>query len=236
MYGLRSGVGLHSHLGRDGKLIFHTDSNSTGVYSGVSSGGDFSSAPENLNNTFMRGAQKTDDDGAVQFFTLYPGHYSGRTTHIHILVHPNATARDNGTIYDLTASHVGQMYFDQSLNDQVETYSPYTGNTQAWTKNDQDGLLLDGLATSDPIMEYVLLGEEVSDGVLAWLSFGINTTYARTAMDAATYYESGGVQNSGGGGGPGGPGGGPPPSGTPPSGFPGGPTPTSIPSRRRWGY
>lgn len=171
----------------------------------------------------MRGAQLSDDDGAVQFTTLYPGHYSGRTTHIHIMVHPNATARANGTIYDTTASHVGQMYFDQDLNDLVETNSPYTTNTQAWTKNDGDSLLTNGLETSDPIMDYVLLGEDASDGILAWLSFGINTTYAVTAMDAATYYAGGGVQNNnGGGGGPGGA----PPSGT---GFPGG-APTGAPT------
>ncbi|KAI4595050.1 hypothetical protein KJ359_007303 [Pestalotiopsis sp. 9143b] len=200
--------------------------NSTGVYAGVGSGGNFTEAPENLNNTFLRGFQLTDDDGAVQFLTTYPGHYSGRTQHIHVAVHPNATARDNGTIYDLTANHVGQLYFDQDLSDAVEVYSPYNTNTQPITTNEEDFLLLDGLATSDPIVQYVLLGDDVSDGLLAWISFGVNTTYTRTIMDAATYYESGGVSNGGGAGGPGGPGG-PPPSGFP-SG-PGGPIPTAPP-------
>ncbi|KAK9415767.1 putative Intradiol ring-cleavage dioxygenase [Seiridium unicorne] len=187
--------------------------NSTGVYAGVPSGGNFSSAPENLNNTFLRGFQKTDEDGAVQFLTTYPGHYSGRAQHIHVAVHPNASARANDTIYDLTANHVGQMYFDQDLSDVIETYEPYSSNTQPITTNEEDFLLLDGLLTSDPIMQYVLLGDDASDGILAWLSFGVNTTYTYTINDAATYYESGGVSN-GGGAGPGGPGG--PPPGTPP--------------------
>jgi hypothetical protein len=56
-----------------------------------------------------------------------------------------------------------------------------------------------------------LLGNDVSDGILAWLSFGVNTTSVRTIMDAATYYETGGVANAGAGGPPGG--GGPPPGG-----------------------
>ncbi|KAI0121088.1 Intradiol ring-cleavage dioxygenase [Xylariales sp. AK1849] len=179
--------------------------NSTGVYAGVPSGGNFSSAPENLNNTFSRGAQLTDSDGAVQFQTTYPGHYTGRAIHIHVMAHPNATARSNGTLYDTTAMHIGQMYFDQDLSDQVELTYPYNINTQPVTLNAEDFILADGLATSDPIMEYVYLGEDVSDGVLAWLSFGINTTYVTTARDAATYYESGGVANGDSGGAPGAP-------------------------------
>ncbi|KAH8900727.1 aromatic compound dioxygenase [Thozetella sp. PMI_491] len=169
--------------------------NSTGVYSGVASGADYTSAPENLATTFLRGFQQTDADGAIQFDTLFPGHYSGRTQHIHVMVHPDATARANDTIVDTTASHVGQMYFDQDLIDEVETFSPYSTNTQSITTNAEDGLLGDGLETSDPIMEYVLLGESVDEGILAWLSFGINTTYTKTVSAASTYYEGGGVEN-----------------------------------------
>ncbi|VUC27012.1 unnamed protein product [Clonostachys rosea] len=187
--------------------------NSTGVYSGVPSGGDYTEAPENLNTTFLRGFQKTDDIGAVQFDSIYPGHYSGRTHHIHVMVHPNATARSNGTIVDTISSHVGQVYFDQELSNAVEELAPYNTNTQSLTLNADDFLLASGLETSDPFMNYVLLGESVSEGVLAWISFGINSTYVRTVSAAATYYEGGGVSNGdSGGGGPGGPGG---PSGTP---------------------
>ncbi|KAI0490987.1 aromatic compound dioxygenase [Xylaria cf. heliscus] len=179
--------------------------NSTGVYSGVPSGADYSDAPENINTTFLRGFQQTDADGAISFDTIYPGHYSGRTQHIHVMVHPDATPRDNLTIEDTTASHVGQIFFDQSLTDEVETVSPYSTNTQPITTNSDDMLIDETLATGDSIMEYVLLGDSVSDGILAWISFGVNTTYARTASAAATYYADGGVANdSGVGGGPGG--------------------------------
>lgn len=177
------------------------DCNSTGVYSGVPSGADYTSAPENVNTTFLRGFQQTDADGAISFDTIYPGHYSGRTQHIHIMVHPSATARDNDTIEDLSASHIGQIYFDQTLSDSVESVSPYSTNTQPITTNAEDSLLADGLETSDPIVEYVLLGETIDEGVLAWISFGINTTYSKTASAASTYYESGGVASSGGSGG-----------------------------------
>lgn len=48
-------------------------------------------------------------------------------------------------------------------------------------------------------MEYVVLGGGIDDGLLAWLSFGINVTLAREMVAAATLYEDGGVQNQQGG-------------------------------------
>ncbi|KAF7553863.1 hypothetical protein G7Z17_g3326 [Cylindrodendrum hubeiense] len=192
--------------------------NSTGVYSGVSSGGDYESAPENLNTTFMRGAVKTDEDGVAQFETLFPGHYTGRTTHIHVLLHVNATPLANGTIRSTTASHVGQIFFDQDLINGVEELGAYATNTQALTTNADDFILEAIAETSDPFVQYVLLGESIADGLLGWLSFGVNSSLISNVSAAATYYEGGGVENpNSGGGGPGGPGGPGAPSGTPPA-------------------
>lgn len=147
------------------------------------------------------------------FDTLVPGHYTGRTPHIHVLVHLNATPAANGTILDLTASHVGQVFFDQSLITEVEATSTYSVNTQTLTTNEEDSILLQEAATSDPFVEYVLLGDTVEDGLLGWIAFGIDTNAsdAYTVNAAATYYETGGVTNSNGGG-AGGPGGGGPPA------------------------
>ena len=85
------------------------------------------------------------------------------------------------------------MYFDTELSDQVEKLAPYNTNTQPVTTNAQDRLLLADAAVTDPITSYVLLGETVADGVLAWYSFGVNMTAAREINVAATYYEGGGV-------------------------------------------
>ncbi|KAK6853827.1 hypothetical protein PG995_010639 [Apiospora arundinis] len=166
--------------------------NATGVYSGVSTGANYKPAPENLNNTFLRGFQKSDADGAVQFQSIFPGHYAGRTHHVHVAVHLSATERANLTINDNTVSHLGQMYFDQDLLNRVEAIEPYASNHALWTKNAQDGLLTYALYSSDPLMQYVQLGEKLEDGVLAWLSFGVNTTYSKKAYVAATYYKDGG--------------------------------------------
>lgn len=59
-----------------------------------------------MDTTFLRGFQETNQSGTVQFRTLYPGHYTGRTQHIHVAVHPDASPRANKTILDNTVSHV----------------------------------------------------------------------------------------------------------------------------------
>lgn len=75
--------------------------NSTGAYSGVGGGmGNIvADATANLQSRAMRGIQLTNKDGAVIFDTLFPGHYSGRTNHIHgnhvSLIKSGANSRSN---------------------------------------------------------------------------------------------------------------------------------------------
>lgn len=58
--------------------------NATGVYSGIVANGNGNSADSsNLDETFLRGVQKTGTDGVVQFQTIFPGHYVSRANHIH---------------------------------------------------------------------------------------------------------------------------------------------------------
>ena len=202
--------------------------NSTGVYSGISAGGNGdSSDTSNLNNTFLRGIQTTDADGVAQFESLFPGHYTSRATHIHLMVHTNATLYGNGTLGTTgqASSHVGQAFFDQDLIAAVEAFAPYSANTQELTLNADDSILAEETATEgvDPFFEYTLLGDSAEDGVFAWLAFGINATQSRAVTPAAFLYKEGGVANpNSGAGGPGGPPGGNfsapvPPSGAVPS-------------------
>ncbi|KAF6824200.1 hypothetical protein CPLU01_10964 [Colletotrichum plurivorum] len=197
--------------------------NSTGVYSGIVASGNGDSSDEtNIDNTWLRGIQPTDSDGVAQFESIFPGHYTSRATHIHLMVHHNATLYSNNTLgNEITASHVGQAFFDQDLISAVEVFEPYSTNTQELTTNADDSILSEETATDgvDPVMEYTLLGESVSDGLFAWMAFGINTTLSQAVTPAAFHYASGGVANSASGGGAGGAGGSPP-NGTAPGGAP----------------
>lgn len=107
----------------------------------------------------------------------------------------NATEFANRTVNSVTAMHVGQLFFDQDLIDAVEATNPYVTNTQNMTLNSEDGILSDELLTSDPFVEYVFLGDTVDEGLLAWISFGVNVTYTRTVLNNAFYYSGGGVVN-----------------------------------------
>ncbi|CAK46368.1 hypothetical protein CBS63078_11315 [Aspergillus niger] len=193
--------------------------NATGVYSGVTaSGNGDSSDTSNLDATFLRGIQQTDSDGVVQFSSIFPGHYTSRATHIHVLSHsPNeTTALPNNTISGLYTSHanyVGQLFFDQDLISKVEATSPYSTNTQDLTENADDSILSEEADTIDPFVEYVLLGDDVSDGVFGWISLGVDVSENSEITPAAEYTADGGVENDSSSSGMGG-GGGSPPSGS----------------------
>ncbi|KAM5385376.1 hypothetical protein ACJZ2D_001017 [Fusarium nematophilum] len=183
--------------------------NATGVYSGIIANGNGDSSDDaNIDNTWLRGIQPTNDDGVAQFQSIFPGHYTGRTTHIHIMVHANATLLSNKTLgSENYASHVGQAFFDQDLITEVERLEPYRSNAQQLTENADDNILrqeADADGGIDPVMEYTLLGDDVSEGLYAWFAFGVDTTQSQSITPAAVLYESGGVANDDSGGGSGG--------------------------------
>lgn len=83
--------------------------------------------------TFLRGYQVTDREGAVRFTTIYPGWYEGRTIHIHVKVREFS----NGT-----ASHTftTQIFFDEALNESVMAMAPYDERPDRDTTNDRDSI------------------------------------------------------------------------------------------------
>jgi protocatechuate 3,4-dioxygenase beta subunit len=82
--------------------------------------------------TFLRGRQRTDAAGLVEFHTIYPGWYPGRTVHIHVMVHVDAST--------LTS----QLYFPDDLNDQVLVVAPYAERPGRDTTNDTDEIFPTG--------------------------------------------------------------------------------------------
>jgi protocatechuate 3,4-dioxygenase beta subunit len=122
--------------------VWHCDA--TGVYSGFGEGDD---------ERFLRGAQVTNEDGIVQFRTIYPGWYPGRTPHIHVKVHV-----DRQTV--LTT----QLYFDEETNERVYAQAPYRqGRDQT---NASDGIFDESL---------VLDLREEDGGILGTISFDVRS-------------------------------------------------------------
>ncbi|KAF3026530.1 hypothetical protein E8E14_013738 [Neopestalotiopsis sp. 37M] len=172
--------------------------NATGVYSGiVADGNGDTNDTANINKTWLRGITSSNADGVAEFSTIFPGHYTGRATHIHTFIHQNATLFPNGTLGNnhIQTSHVGQGFFDQSLIAAVEANAPYHTNAQALTTNAEDSILAAEAADIDPFFEYTLLGDSIADGLFAWMSYGINSTYVENITPAAFHYAEGGALN-----------------------------------------
>ncbi|KAF5874023.1 putative extracellular dioxygenase protein [Botrytis fragariae] len=160
----------------------------------------------NIDKTFLRGLQPTDDEGVAQFTTLFPGHYTGRTNHIHVVAHVGGSILPNGTYTGGNVTHIGQLLSDQSLITQVEAVSPYSTNTQEVTLNANDRFLLNEInGGGDAIADYVLLGDTIDEGVFAWITVGVNLEASYNANAVAELTAAGGVllasSGSGGGGG-----------------------------------
>lgn len=110
--------------------LWHCDA--LGVYSDVADP-SFST----VGKKFLRGYQVTDANGTVQFLTIYPGWYPGRTVHIHFKIRTGSASQHS---YEFTS----QLYFNDSLTDKIHAQPPYTAKGQRTLKNDQDGIFQDG--------------------------------------------------------------------------------------------
>ncbi len=80
---------------------------------------------------FLRGSQVTNANGVVQFTTIYPGWYPGRTVHIHFKIRTDAGSQSG---YEFTS----QLYFDDTFTDRIFQQAPYASRGQRSTRNNND--------------------------------------------------------------------------------------------------
>ena len=99
-----------------------------GVYSGVPELGT-------TGRDFLRGFQVSDEAGWVQFLTLFPGWYPGRTVHIHAKVR---TFDPFGVVVTEVNT---QLFFDDALTDAVFESAAYAGRGPRDTRNATDPVL-----------------------------------------------------------------------------------------------
>lgn len=154
-------------------------------------------AEDGWDSTYLRGIQATDSDGVASFETIFPGHYEGRATHTHLLAHENVTVLTNDTIQGGSVTHIGQLFWNEVLRSAVEVTSPYNTNTQSITSNADDmWSIVQAENDYDPFPEYLYLGDDVTDGLMAWIQIGINVT---ADQSDSSYYSVAAVLQADGG-------------------------------------
>lgn len=113
---------------------------------------------------------------------------------MHVVSHMGGEILTNGTYVGGTVPHIGQVFWEQDLINAVEATAPYNTNTIAITENIDDRVFATESANdSDPVFNYVLLGDTVEDGIFGWIVMGIDTTGNYTWSAASKYTASGGV-------------------------------------------
>jgi protocatechuate 3,4-dioxygenase beta subunit len=137
-------------------------SGSDGIYSAFATGTICNPSTQDvMSEMFCRGVQTTDENGRVDFSTVFPGWYTGRTIHIHFTIRLN-----------VTESVTSQLYFEDPLSDEILAQASYATRGMRDTTNATDMLFSSGGASPDQVL---LETAKRPDGVLhAWkvLSIG----------------------------------------------------------------
>jgi len=156
--------------------------NATGAYGGyVGAQG----TPSRIHDdTWLRGGWFTDPKGIVELTTIYPGFYTGRTAHIHAMVHNNWQGRANGTLLTSAGAvtHIGQFFFDEQWNDRVYVTNPYNTNTVVRTRNNQDFIMQQAGRSSLVSLSY-LSGSSVSGGLLGYITVVVDGNARRNVQN-----------------------------------------------------
>ncbi len=153
--------------------IWHADA--TGDYSAFADGGG--GKDEAAGTTFLRGTQVADEDGIVEFLTIFPGWYPGRAVHVHLRVH-EATPGSARAI-DETLVLTSQLFFDEAYVATVHADAPYARFGLPDTTNAEDAI------AGDPAREGTLATTVAAptgrgQGTLALLNLGIDPSAGST--------------------------------------------------------
>jgi protocatechuate 3,4-dioxygenase beta subunit len=143
------------------------EANSQGLYSGVAEDGT-------EGKDFLRGNQIADENGTVQFTTVYPGWYEGRAIHIHVKVR---SVEGPQNPFEWTS----QFYLNNSINELVHKQSPYSGHGPVAMLNEDDGIYTgpstDGMVQTNAGKYLMLnLAADRQGGYVGTFNIGVNAT------------------------------------------------------------
>ena len=120
---------------------------------------DGSAAEEN----YLRGVQVSDDDGWVEFATIFPGCYTGRWPHVHFEVYPSLDAATSAS----QKLRTSQLAFPADISAEVYATSGYEASVPAFAdiSLDSDMVFSDGYS-----LQMATMRGSVADGWTATLN------------------------------------------------------------------
>lgn len=152
---------------------------------GPGSGGGIHQEPTD-DKTYLRGTQRTDRHGHVEFRTILPGWYQGRCVHIHTKVHVDGKWNSDKEYVGGHVCHTGQFFFDQDLVDASRTHEPYAQNDTELTTL-ADDTIYDGTGTTGGLLAIrpVRKGKP-GKGLVGTLTMGVapDETHDNDTMDS----------------------------------------------------
>ena len=92
---------------------------------------------------FLRGSQRANENGEVEFLTIYPGWYAPRAVHVHLKVHVESN--------ELLTT---QLYFPDDLTDSIHRTEPYAARYPTPYRNSDDRVKFWGLEGDEPAGVY----------------------------------------------------------------------------------
>lgn len=107
---------------------------------------------------FLRGRQTTDSSGLVTFTSIFPGWYSGRSTHIHVHIYNSAG----------TSLKVTQIAFPEGTGTALLAVGGYAKGMSGYTYNSADGIFSDGVS-----LELATVTGNTTDGFVLSISMSV---------------------------------------------------------------
>ncbi|MEH3088499.1 MAG: 3,4-dioxygenase subunit beta [Microbacterium arborescens] len=163
----------------EGVAVYAWQCDAQGLYSMYSEGVE--------DETYLRGVQVADANGQVTFQTIVPGCYTGRWTHIHFEVYPDAGSATEGS----NAISISQVAFPEDMLATIYELDTYPGSARNLAG--VGGLSNDNVFSDGVELQMGTFSGDTSTGYVGALSVAVDTTTAMSMSEAP-----------GGAGGPGG--------------------------------
>lgn len=123
--------------------------------------------------TWLRGVQFTDSHGLATFHAIYPGHYQGRTTHVHVKVHTGGASAKSGKLTGRHVAHTGNLFSTDAVNAAVYALSPYTADSAQIVPRARD-LVYASQHGSQARMKMSRIGGSLRSGIVGAITLGVD--------------------------------------------------------------